>query len=182
MFNVGKFSFKQFFKHRKSYLGSFKLEGRQFQAAGPAWKKPRGPIVLVEVAGTNSHRTPQISGVIDQGAKRPVCSIETDTGVRSRVDTYKRRYRVWTRPFLGRGASVVHRAWRPKRWPTWVGQGQGELRHGAPSERLRLAKVVKPTYRLHTGARVNAALLTYLLDFCWSCIIIIITLVWSEIN
>ena len=33
----------------------------------------------------------------------------------------------------------------------------------APSERLRLAKVVKPTYRLHTGARVNAALLTYLL-------------------
>ena len=29
--------------------------------------------------------------------------------------------------------------------------------------RLRLAKVVKPTYRLHTGARVNAALLTYLL-------------------
>ena len=40
------------------------------------------------------HRTPQISGVIDQGAKRPVCSIETDTGVRSRVDTCKRRYRV----------------------------------------------------------------------------------------
>ena len=32
-------------------------------------------------------------------------------------------------------------------------------------ERLRLAKVVKPTYRLHTGARVNAALLTYLLKF-----------------
>ena len=30
-------------------------------------------------------------------------------------------------------------------------------------ERLRLAKVVKPTYRQHTGARVNAALLTYLL-------------------
>ena len=26
--------------------------------------------------------------------------------------------------------------------------------------RLRLAKVVKPTYRLHIGARVNAALLT----------------------
>ena len=33
----------------------------------------------------------------------------------------------------------------------------------APSERLRLVKVVKPTYRLHFGARVNAALLTYLL-------------------
>ena len=30
-------------------------------------------------------------------------------------------------------------------------------------ERLRLAKVVKPTYRLHTGARVNAALLTYVI-------------------
>ena len=29
--------------------------------------------------------------------------------------------------------------------------------------RLRLAKVVKPTYRLHIGARVNAVLLTYLL-------------------
>ena len=29
--------------------------------------------------------------------------------------------------------------------------------------RLRLAKVVKATYRLHTGARVNAALLSYLL-------------------
>ena len=27
----------------------------------------------------------------------------------------------------------------------------------------RLAKAVKPTYRLHIGARVNAALLTYLL-------------------
>ena len=34
-----------------------------------------------------------------------------------------------------------------------------------PSERLRLAKVVKPTYRLHIGARVNAALLTYLLIY-----------------
>ena len=31
--------------------------------------------------------------------------------------------------------------------------------------RLRLAKVVKPTYRLHIGARVNAALLTYLLTY-----------------
>ena len=31
------------------------------------------------------------------------------------------------------------------------------------NERLRLAKVVKPTYRLHIGARVYAALLTYLL-------------------
>ena len=30
--------------------------------------------------------------------------------------------------------------------------------------RLRLAKVVKPTYRLHIGARVSAALLTYLLN------------------
>ena len=28
-------------------------------------------------------------------------------------------------------------------------------------ECLRLAKVVKPTYRLHIGARVNAALLTF---------------------
>ena len=28
-----------------------------------------------------------------------------------------------------------------------------------------LAKVVKPTNRLHTGARVNAALLTYLLTY-----------------
>ena len=28
------------------------------------------------------HRTPQISGVIDQGAKRPVCSIETEGCVR----------------------------------------------------------------------------------------------------
>ena len=31
--------------------------------------------------------------------------------------------------------------------------------------RLRLAKVVKPTYRLRIGARVNAALLTYLLTY-----------------
>ena len=37
----------------KVILMSFKLEGRQFQAAGPAWKNPRGPTVLVEVAGTN---------------------------------------------------------------------------------------------------------------------------------
>ena len=37
-------------------------------------------------------------------------------------------------------------------------------------QRLRLAKVVKSTYRLHIGARVNAALLTYLLTFelCYS--------------
>ena len=35
----------------------------------------------------------------------------------------------------------------------------------APPERLRLAKVAKPTYRLHIGARVNAALLTYLLTY-----------------
>ena len=34
---------------------------------------------------------------------------------------------------------------------------------GHAVERLRLAKVVKPTYRLHIGARVNAALLTSLL-------------------
>ena len=31
-------------------------------------------------------------------------------------------------------------------------------------ERLRLAKVVKPTYRLHIDARVNAALLNNILD------------------
>ena len=37
------------------------------------------------------------------------------------------------------------------------------LHRGCTNVRLRLAKVVKPTYRLHTGARVNAALLTYLL-------------------
>ena len=35
---------------------SFKLAGRQFHAVGPAWKNPRGPIVLVEVAGT--YRSP----------------------------------------------------------------------------------------------------------------------------
>ena len=38
--------------------------------------------------------------------------------------------------------------------PVWIGF----------ANRLRLAKVVKPTYRLHIGARVNAALLTYLLN------------------
>ena len=48
-----KFSFKQFFKHRISYVRVFKLGGRQFQAVGPAWKNPRGSIVSVEVAGTN---------------------------------------------------------------------------------------------------------------------------------
>ena len=32
-------------------------------------------------------------------------------------------------------------------------------------ERLRLAKVVEPTYRLHIGSRVNAVLLTYLLTY-----------------
>ena len=31
-----KFSFKQFLNTEKVILGSFKLEGRQFQAAGPA--------------------------------------------------------------------------------------------------------------------------------------------------
>ena len=108
-----------FLNTEKVILGSFKLEGRQFQAAGPAWKNPRGPIVLVEVAGTNRSPDAADLGVIDQGAKRLVCSIETDTGVRSRVDTCKQRCRVWTRPFLGRGASVVRRAWCPKRWPTW---------------------------------------------------------------
>ena len=34
----------------------------------------------------------------------------------------------------------------------------------APTLRLRLAKVIQPTYRLHIGARLNAALLTYLLN------------------
>ena len=34
-------------------LVSFKQGGRQFQVVGPAWNNPRGPIVLVEVAGTN---------------------------------------------------------------------------------------------------------------------------------
>ena len=42
-----------FLNIEKVILGSFLLEGRQFQAAGPAWKNPRGSIVLVEVAGTN---------------------------------------------------------------------------------------------------------------------------------
>ena len=136
-----------FLNTEKVILGSFKLEGRQFQAAGPAWKNPRGPIVLVKVAGTN--RSPdaaaQISGVIDQGAKRPVCSIETDTGVRSRVDTCKRRYRFWTRPCLGRGASVVRRAWRPKRWPTWVGQGQGR----GKERRIELSKTISIIYYIY---------------------------------
>ena len=34
-------------------LWSFKQGGRQLQAVGPAWKNPRGPIVLVEVASTD---------------------------------------------------------------------------------------------------------------------------------
>ena len=38
-------------------LGSFILGERQFHAVGPAWKNPRGPIVLVEVAGTNQGRS-----------------------------------------------------------------------------------------------------------------------------
>ena len=126
-----KFSFKQFLNTEKVILGSFKLEKTQFKNCWTSIKESTRANCLggggwyKQVTGRR-----RISGVIDQGAKRPVCSIETDTGVHSRVDTCKRRYRVWTRPFLGRGASVVRRAWRPKRWPTWVGQGQGELRHG----------------------------------------------------
>ena len=42
------------------------------------------------------------------------------------------------------------------RWSIYVGS---ERRDDTIS--LRLAKVIKPTYRLHIGARVNAALLTY---------------------
>ena len=42
-----------------------------------------------------------------------------------------------------------------------------EVSHTQPklvqSERLRLPKVIQPTYRLHIGARVNAALRTHLL-------------------
>ena len=47
-------------------LGSFKQGGRQFQAVGPAWKNPRGPIVLVEVAGTD--RSPDFA---DLRCERP---------------------------------------------------------------------------------------------------------------
>ena len=86
----------------KVISGSFILGGRQFQAVGPAWKIPQGQLSWWRWLAQTGHWTPQISGVSDQRAKRPVCSIETDTGVRYCVDTCKRRYRVWTRPFLER--------------------------------------------------------------------------------
>ena len=42
-----------FLNTEKVILGFFELGGRQFQAVGPAWKNPRGPIVLVKVSGAN---------------------------------------------------------------------------------------------------------------------------------
>ena len=75
-------------------LGSFRLGGRQFQAVGPAWKNPRGPIVLVDVAGTN--RSPDAA---DLRCERPGSEA---TGMQYwdryrgalRVDICRRCYRV----------------------------------------------------------------------------------------
>ena len=55
---------------------------------------------------------------------------------------------------VGRGASVICRAWRPKRWPTWVGQGQGELRHGEWTEADRSGTETYPQ-ELHCSSRVG---------------------------
>ena len=49
-------------------LGSLKDGGRHFQAVGPAWQRihARGPIVLLEVAGT--HKLPDVD---DLRCERP---------------------------------------------------------------------------------------------------------------
>ena len=49
--------FSLFLKIPMESSGSRRSSGSEFQTAGEAWKKPRGPIVLVLVRGTMRRRS-----------------------------------------------------------------------------------------------------------------------------